>query len=76
VVLDGRGGELTRIAVAIAHGLDRDRPQRGWVGVEAEHYLTASLLDERREPVREGENAPDGTAEGLLPAELDSILRR
>jgi hypothetical protein len=76
VQLNGRGGELARVAAAaIAHGLDRDRPERGWVGVEAEDDLTAPLLDERGKPVREGENASDSTAGGLLPAGLGLIRR-
>ena len=70
--LDRRGGELGGLAVATAHGLDRDLPQGGRVGVEAENDLAAPLLDERGEPVSEGENASDTSVEGL-PAVLDLI---
>jgi hypothetical protein len=66
--------ELGRAALPIAHGLDRDRPQGGGVGVEAENDLTLPLLDECGEPVSEGENSSGPMAEGL-PAELDRILR-
>ena len=34
-------------------GPDRDRPQAGRVGVEAEDDLAAALLYERRQPIRE-----------------------
>jgi hypothetical protein len=68
VNLDRRGGQLRGIALAIAHGLDRDLPQRGRVGVEAEDDLAAPLLDERSEPVSEGDNASDPTAVEGLPA--------
>jgi hypothetical protein len=34
-----------RIAVRVTFGLDRGRPQRGRVGVEAEDDLAAPLLD-------------------------------
>jgi hypothetical protein len=37
----------------------------GRVGVEAEDDLAAPLLDECGEPVSEGENAFDSSAEGL-----------
>jgi hypothetical protein len=75
VTLDRGGGELARIARAMADGLDRDRPQRGRVGVEAQDDLTAPLLYERCEPVSEGENAPDLSAGGLLPAGLGLVGR-
>jgi hypothetical protein len=69
MLLDRGGAQLARIAGAIAHGLDRGRPQRGGVGVEAEDDLATALLDERRQPVSEGEDTPGATAEGL-PASL------
>jgi hypothetical protein len=31
-----------------------DRKECGWVRVKAQAYLTAALVDERREPVGEG----------------------
>ncbi|HET9185718.1 MAG TPA: hypothetical protein VFN82_06195, partial [Solirubrobacterales bacterium] len=45
VKLDRLGCELGGLALAIAHGLDRDLPKRGRVGVEAENDLALSLLD-------------------------------
>ena len=68
--LHGRGGQFRRVPLPIAHGLDRDLPQGGRVRVEAEDDLTASFLDERSEPVSEGENALDPTAAEALPARL------
>jgi hypothetical protein len=59
----------------IAHGLDRDLPQRGRVGVEAENDLALSLLDERGEPVSEGENASDDTVEGLPAYVVNRVSR-
>ena len=76
VEFDRRGGELGRLAVTTAYGLDRDLPQGGRVGVEAEDDLAAPLLDERGEPVSEGENGSDTTAAEALPAGLSLILRR
>ena len=61
VALDGGGralggaGGLGRLGPIGADrtGPDRARPQRGRVGVEAQHDLAAALLYERREPVGE-----------------------
>jgi hypothetical protein len=64
VQLDGRAGELGGTAGATAHGLDRDRPQGGGIGVEAEDDLAAPLLDEGGQPVGEGSDASGGLAEG------------
>ena len=71
---DRGAASLSRVARMVANGLDRDRPQRGGVGVEAEHYLTAPILDQRSEPVSEGEDAFDSTAEGL-PDSLEWFFR-
>jgi hypothetical protein len=68
VELHRRSGQLRRSALAIAHGPDRDLPQRGRVGVEAEDDLAAPFLDKRSEPVSEGDNASDSTAAEGLPA--------
>jgi hypothetical protein len=62
---DGGRRELRGLALAIEHGLDRDRPQRGRVGVEAEDDLATPLLYERGQPVCKRENASDRTAGGL-----------
>jgi hypothetical protein len=68
VELDRRRGELRRVPLTIAHGLDRDLPQVGRVGVEAENDLASPFLDECSELVSEGENASDLTAAEALPA--------
>jgi hypothetical protein len=64
MALDGRGGELRRAAREVSCGLDRDWPQCGRVGVETEHDLASPLLYEGGEPVREGDHASGGRAEG------------
>jgi hypothetical protein len=46
----GRGGGIVALRPASLIGLAR---QGGGVGVEAEADLTAALLDERRQPIRE-----------------------
>jgi hypothetical protein len=49
---NGAAGELGRRAVAF--GLDRDPGKKlGGIGVEPEANLTATLCDERRQPVDE-----------------------
>jgi hypothetical protein len=69
------GGQLRGVAIAIAHGPDRDLPQGGRVGVEAENDLAAPLFDERSELVSEGGNSSDTTAAGALPAGLTRFQR-
>jgi hypothetical protein len=76
VDLHGRGGQVRRVPLPIAHGLDRDPPQGGRVRVEAEDDLAASFLDERGEPVSEGENALDPSAVEAFPARLGRPLLR
>jgi hypothetical protein len=48
----------------------------GRVRVEAEDDLAASFLDERGEPVSEGENALDPSAVEAFPARLGRPLLR